>query len=281
MKKQKGYIYKIYNNINDYIYIGQTIQAINNRFYQHKYDAKKGSTNTLHLAMMKYGEENFFIELIEECDIELLDEREIYWISYYDSYNNGYNMTKGGSNIYSNPQNRRIKIDDLYLFQLWDEGKSCKEIIEITGYSKTAVRNHLMKYENYSVEESEKRGFKEGGKTKEKEICQWSLKGEYIAKYASAREAEKETEIGYKNISAVLNKKAKTAGGYIWTFSNDKPALPKKQILQYDMDNNLINIYSSKAEAARALNIDASGIGKAIRGVNKTCGGYIWRENDS
>lgn len=46
--------------------------------------------------MKKYRIDNFNIIELEECENGLLDEREIYWISYYNSYNNGYNMTTGG-----------------------------------------------------------------------------------------------------------------------------------------------------------------------------------------
>lgn len=47
-------------------------------------------------AIKKYGKENFIIELIEEVRTEDLDNREKYWISYYNSYEEGYNCTKGG-----------------------------------------------------------------------------------------------------------------------------------------------------------------------------------------
>ena len=107
-----GYIYKIFNDINDNVYIGQTIQTINARFWQHKNDAKKGSMTSLHLAIMKYGEEHFFIEKIEECEISELDNREKYWIEYYNSYKDGYNMTPGGSGVYSSSTPKRTKIDD-------------------------------------------------------------------------------------------------------------------------------------------------------------------------
>lgn len=47
-------------------------------------------------AIKKYGSENFHAEEIEECDNSLLNEREKYWINFYNSYSDGYNMTKGG-----------------------------------------------------------------------------------------------------------------------------------------------------------------------------------------
>lgn len=47
-------------------------------------------------AIHKYGKDKFHISLIEEVSVEKLNEREKYWITYYDSYNNGYNLTLGG-----------------------------------------------------------------------------------------------------------------------------------------------------------------------------------------
>lgn len=52
---------------------------------------------TLSKAFRKYGLDNFTFEILEECDIDLLDEREIYYITLYDTYFNGYNETTGGN----------------------------------------------------------------------------------------------------------------------------------------------------------------------------------------
>ena len=46
--------------------------------------------------MNKYGIEHFHIEEIEECDDNIVNEREVYWIKFYNSYHNGYNATYGG-----------------------------------------------------------------------------------------------------------------------------------------------------------------------------------------
>lgn len=93
-----GYIYKIENNINHKIYIGQTVKFYEERFKQHKvnYTKEYFSQIVLYKAFNKYGIENFTFSVIEEVDNKLLDEREKYWISYYNSYYNGYNSTLGG-----------------------------------------------------------------------------------------------------------------------------------------------------------------------------------------
>lgn len=94
-------IYKI-NFPNGKCYIGQA-QNIEKRIKEHNQRAKKGSHGTKMIqlcekAIQKYGEIQEF-EILE-CvkDLSLLDEREKYWIEYYDSANKekGYNITKGG-----------------------------------------------------------------------------------------------------------------------------------------------------------------------------------------
>ena len=95
-----GKIYKVTNKINGNIYIGQTRQPINTRWLNHCYSAETSSHKDyscpLHNAIRKYGRDNFLIEEIEDCDNDLLNEREQYWIQFYNSYNNGYNAALGG-----------------------------------------------------------------------------------------------------------------------------------------------------------------------------------------
>ena len=92
------YIYKITNTINQKVYIGQTYD-INGRWAKHRYMMRHGSTRHLYSAMRKYGEENFTIEVIEECPVEIADNREVFWIMFYNSIDRqyGYNETPGGT----------------------------------------------------------------------------------------------------------------------------------------------------------------------------------------
>ena len=118
----KGKIYKIYNDVNDKLYIGKTVSSIEKRFQEHCYDSKKErcEKRPLYNAMNKYGIEHFFIELIEECDLKELSEKEIYWIGYYNSYKNGYNATLGGDG--------KILYDYDLIVQLYQNGLTGKEI---------------------------------------------------------------------------------------------------------------------------------------------------------
>lgn len=62
--------------------------------------------------MNKYGINNFLVEEIEQCDLNSSGEREQYWISMYDSYNNGYNETIGGE---GNPKFNYAEIYSFFL----------------------------------------------------------------------------------------------------------------------------------------------------------------------
>ena len=93
-------IYKFENILNHKIYIGQSTN-INKRYVQHLYDAyfRPEKSTGIDKAIHKYGINNFKFDIIEICPVTELDEREIYWIAYYNSYEKGYNNTKGGKSL--------------------------------------------------------------------------------------------------------------------------------------------------------------------------------------
>jgi group I intron endonuclease len=97
MSVKKGYIYKITNLINEKEYIGCTINPINKRFEEHIYRClKTDSTTKFCNSIRKYGVENFNIEIIEECDVSNIYEREKFYITEFRTYDNGLNSTFGG-----------------------------------------------------------------------------------------------------------------------------------------------------------------------------------------
>lgn len=173
-----GYIYKITNLVNDKIYIGKTMDTLPNRFSKHKYDAINypDKFSPLHNAMRKYGVENFKIEPVEECEDEILSDREVYWIKYYNSYEDreiGYNATPGGE---GNP-----KYDKEIFLSLWDRGYSQTKIAEIIGCERHTVSRYIKKY--ITEEERNARRHAEVWKTRrENEAKDKKEKTEYFLK---------------------------------------------------------------------------------------------------
>lgn len=158
----KGFIYKITNRVNSKVYIGQTRFSVEQRFKQHvKNYTKEHRNQPLYAAFEKYGIENFYVEPIEEIDTSKLDEREIYWIAKYDSFNNGYNATiggKGGRVIYwTDSQYEEIrtlylsgftskKIADLYNCSSWT-------IIQILKSLRVKIKGNPLDMNNYEKKE--------------------------------------------------------------------------------------------------------------------------------
>ena len=76
---QEGKIYKVFNNINNDFYIGSTTQKLSYRMKDHRADCKRRAHLPLYKAMIEYGTEHFYIELVEKypCnDKEELDRKE-------------------------------------------------------------------------------------------------------------------------------------------------------------------------------------------------------------
>lgn len=145
-----GLIYIITNSINDKVYIGQTIQSLKDRWYGHCRIACSKNEADMHIkrAILKYGKENFTIKELEKCKIEELDEREIYYISLYNSFVKGYNSTKGGKSgtkplkLGTEQQNSCI--------ELYKLGVSLREIAKEFNVDKATVK-HIIEINNIPV----------------------------------------------------------------------------------------------------------------------------------
>jgi group I intron endonuclease len=91
-------VYKIVNNINSKVYIGQSVN-IKARWKDHVNSLNRHDSNCtlLQRAWNKYHQENFSFEILELCPEDMLDEVERKYINIYDTLNNGYNIEAGGN----------------------------------------------------------------------------------------------------------------------------------------------------------------------------------------
>ena len=159
-----GIIYKIENVITHKVYIGQTKYTLDKRWKQHIRESKaaldgiRQSFPLFHRMIIKYGEDNFITSVLEECDDALLNDREKYWITKYNSYRDGYNGTCGGQDIFS---------------------------------------SHSQK------------------------VSEFSLTGEFIRTFESAKDAAKEKQVDPANIRQCCNEKYRTCANSIWQWGEE------------------------------------------------------------
>ena len=172
VKKVRG-IYKVTNKINGKVYIGQSVD-IGRRWRQHM----TAEVDTyFHKAIQKYGVENFEWEVIEQCKKKDLDEREIYWIEYYDSFNKGYNRTKGGDGVSGGEDHPQwkggVSLDEDYYRQYSKQYYQANKE-EAKEYNKQYYEAHKEELkekqkEYYEINKEKKKEYNEVNKEKRKQ----------------------------------------------------------------------------------------------------------------
>ena len=146
-----GTIYLITNKINGKQYVGQTARDMWTRFEEH---CKPSNLSYLGRAIQKYGYLNFKLQELERVPIDKLDEREIYWIKHYNTFQDGYNQTTGGGNFQESL--RLFVVENGYVIESVEEfgrmaqekvGWSCdslvKKIREVLSTGETFLGYHF------------------------------------------------------------------------------------------------------------------------------------------
>src|SRR5699024_11442169 len=95
----KGTIYKIENLVNGKVYVGQTVVGFKKRIGEHVSALRHNRHNNDYLqrAWNKYSEENFSYSILETCEVGCLDDAEVFWIAYYRTFSESYNLESGGN----------------------------------------------------------------------------------------------------------------------------------------------------------------------------------------
>lgn len=213
-----AYIYKITNIVNNKKYIGKTERDLDTRWQEHIRKAKKYPHIPLYAAINKYGKEQFTIEMIEQCSSEELDEREMYWINFYNTYHShDYNCTGGGEGgIKPIPEEELNEI--AYRYQ---NGERLDYLAKEYHHGYLQVREALQQRKNIVV------NTQAGPMTHAKSIASLDPKTNEIIKiYSSISEASRDLCKEGKNPRVVYNHIQKVIGqpnvryGYRWIYYN-------------------------------------------------------------
>lgn len=116
---QYGRIYIIRNTVNSKVYVGQTTVSIKLRFQNHLSAARNNKDYVIGKAIRKYGQDKFYVELLEECLKEELNDREKYWISFFKATDSryGYNLSIGGHHPFTTKE-----INESQVIALFNDG---------------------------------------------------------------------------------------------------------------------------------------------------------------
>lgn len=263
-----GFIYKIFNNINNKIYIGQTTRSIEERWREHLTTNRRQDL-PIYRAFQKYGKEHFQIEMVEECENKLLDEREKFWINYFDTYNSGYNASIGGDS----PTTLEIKEIESIVSK-WKEGKTLTQIKEETGHGIKTIRSYLIRNgvsENSFLERSnylKTLSRKDFTKDEEEKILTLFEQGYSYTNIYKTLHFSKER---------VLNLLKEYYSEERISQNSKRKKTLEKSFYQYSLDGILVNYYSSKYDLNKVFSLSQiKCIQNCCRGAKKTAYGFKW-----
>ena len=300
---KKSGIYKIVNP-NGKVYIGQSVD-IDKRSDAYRYINCKGQPR-IYKSLKKYGWENHIHEIIEECSINLLNERETYWKEYYlKQVDNNWQQVlfcelydKSGG-----PRSEETKIKISHSAKgVAGRKKGSLNSEETKRRMSEAMKGRIIYWAAPLSEETKRRmseakkGLILGDKGKNPErlkemrkpIKQFTLDGVFIKEYKSIHHASFELFRDYavnhiNNISRNLRGRSKKAYGFIWKYKEDTSdaIISKwkgKPIIQYDMQGNLINRWNSITEAADSNpKFKIGSIFSCLKGQCRSSYKYIWK----
>ena len=262
-------IYKITNLTNGLSYIGQS-NEIEKRWQSH---INHKSSSLIHQAIKIFGVENFSFEVLEECLSTELNEKEKYWIKYYNTFEgDGYNLTPGGG--------QGVQYDCNLIYENFLQTNSIADTAKNIGCSKSTVRKIIHGF-----------GITKKYLQEEKPVEQIDpITLQVLNKFESIGEAANAMNVSRTLISLAANGQKDSANGFFWRFEGD---LNKKFISQpikkwkrkiYKLNYDTLEVleeFESAAEAARSLGKDGKNGGSQIisvcKGTKKSAYGFKWK----
>ena len=228
-------IYCIENIINHKKYIGQSID-IKYRWRKHINALNSNSHDNSYLqkSWNKYGQENFEFNIIEKCTPDQLNEKEVFYIDYYNTLNRdfGYNLKTGGQNCptyctdevrkkmsesikrsYDNNDLRQRRSETTK--QYWENPENK---MRITKENNVMFGKHHTDETKKKISDTKKsKQYEPHNKNFTKVFCE-----ELNMEYSSASAAAKELKLDSSGILKTCRGEHHTCGGYHWHFIDEK-----------------------------------------------------------
>jgi len=210
-------IYKAENKENGYVYIGASTKSIKERKHDHINRSNKDYANSFQEAIKTHGESAFSWEQVDTANsVNELAQKEKEYILSYNSKEDGYNEDSGGGfkkSVYKYTLGGS-------LLDTFDDLTSAGESIDTTKqHISRACLSVNKTYGEFYWSYEYKEPFVPDNDTRKKEVIQYSLDGDEIAKYISVAEASKKSNLSKSTISRVCRGERKHGGGYHWCYS--------------------------------------------------------------
>lgn len=215
MENTNFIIYKAQNILTGECYIGATTKSIEERKQDHIQKAGTGSSHKFHYAISTTGADNFKWEQLDTAsNSNELAEKETKYIYDFKAQENGYNSDRGG------------------------------------GIKKT--------------------------------VYQYNLDGSLNTTFKDLTKAGDSINVRKQDISRACWSMNHSLGGYLWSYEYREPFIVepdnrKKEVVQYNLDNEELARFVSASEAARKTGISKTCITRCCRDERKNSGGYIWK----
>lgn len=270
-----GVIYKIINPSGK-IYVGKTYD-LRKRINCHKCSAKKDKNIILYNSIKKYGWENHKLEVIENLEDELLNDREIYWINKLGTYKqenpNGMNMTMGGDgqrSTWIHDIERRKAQSDLYS----KEGNPFYGK-KHTDESKKILAEKASKRQKERCIKIPEWGVNKGRLKVMKPCVVYNNKGEFIREYDSLTNCWKSLNINRCSVTDSVRHGTWVYGKYLIKYKTDNYPLKievgeirlknvKRPVIYIDFKRGRYE-YPSALEASIELGIPKTTINRAAQ----------------
>lgn len=247
----EGYIYKIINDINDRIYIGQTIQKCEYRWKEHIIKSNSKNPNmAIARAISLYGSEHFKMELVETIWAETkeklftyLNKQESYYIDYYNSLcsKNGYNVITVGGNYNHQKRSKQVLcLDSSIIFdsacdagRYYDLDASSIRKCCIGKYTHTHNLHfiYLDDYDGDIIDLCENTEIKPSDFSNKRKINMYDKQFNYICTYESITEAAKKNNKTLRIVIKSCNSKHMFNYGKTFYYANDPNQPDKTKII--------------------------------------------------
>ena len=183
-----------------------------------------------------------------------------------------------------NGQQKRMRVHRMVAMTFIENPDNKPYVNHINGIRyDNNVENLEWVTQSENIQHAVRTGLMQNGR--KKAVIQYNLNGDRMATFESASEAARQTGGSQSKITMCCKRQRETANDYQWRYYDDVQDVQKvekrfitgKKVAKCDEEGNILEIFPSFKEAARAVNGTSSAISRVCSGTNIRHKGYKWK----